>query len=67
MPTYDYHCTQCQYNSEELQKITAAPLTLCPSCGESTYKRQIGAGLQPHFSGSGFYCTDYSSLKSSDE
>ena len=59
MPTYDYFCTECDHQEEILQKMTDAPLGICPQCGKSTFVRKIGKGLGLQFQGSGFYETDY--------
>lgn len=67
MPNYDYECTQCGHKEEILQKITAAPLTECPQCGKSTFKRKFGLGIGLQFQGSGFYATDYKSQISSEK
>ena len=39
--TYDYKCERCDHEFEVEQKITEAPLTKCPECGEDALKRQI--------------------------
>jgi putative FmdB family regulatory protein len=64
MPNYDYQCAQCGHQEEILQKITEAPLVICPQCQSSAFKRKFGGGLGLQFQGSGFYCTDYSSSPS---
>jgi putative FmdB family regulatory protein len=58
MPTYDYKCLECSFTFEEFQKMTDAPLEVCPSCNGKV-KRLIGSGAAPIFKGSGFYQTDY--------
>jgi putative FmdB family regulatory protein len=62
MPIYEYVCETCDAPHEALQKINDTPLTDCPSCGESSLKKQISA---PGFrlSGSGWYETDFKSSK----
>lgn len=60
MPNYDYVCESCAHSFEELQKITADPLKMCPECKKETLKRKTGGGIGLSFSGSGFYATDYS-------
>ena len=60
MPIYEYICGACAAPHEALQKLSDAPLTDCPSCGEASLKKQISA---PGFrlSGSGWYETDFKS------
>lgn len=59
MPFYEYQCSNCGYELEELQSISADPLVICPNCGKNTLKRLIGIGGGLIFKGSGFYLTDY--------
>ncbi len=59
MPTYDYTCDACRHQFEEIQPITAPPLTDCPSCGQPRLRRLFGGGGGIIFKGSGFYETDY--------
>jgi putative FmdB family regulatory protein len=64
MPTYHYRCKACKREFEEIQSMSANPLTKCPSCGKKQLVRLIsGAGLV--FKGSGFYLTDYKKQGSS--
>src|SRR4029079_13832370 len=44
MPTYEYVCTECANEWEEVQKISEDALQVCPKCGKSTAKRQISGG-----------------------
>lgn len=67
MPNYDYQCTQCGHREEILQKITEAPLTTCPQCQQSTFKRKFGMGIGLQFQGAGFYCNDYNSKSAPSE
>ncbi|HTP80738.1 MAG TPA: zinc ribbon domain-containing protein [Bacteroidota bacterium] len=59
MPTYEYVCKECGHTFEELESITAKPLTVCPNCGKPALKRLMAAGAGTIFKGSGFYLTDY--------
>lgn len=59
MPTYEYRCSNCGNELEEIQSIKAEPLTHCPKCGKETLKRMISGGTSLIFKGSGFYLTDY--------
>jgi putative FmdB family regulatory protein len=70
MPTYVYHCEKCGSQFEQVQSISAKPLTvcskeLCPqkSWGKGKVKRVISGGAGLLFKGSGFYITDYRSDK----
>lgn len=59
MPFYEYQCSNCGHELEELQKMSDEPLLTCPNCGKDTLKRLIGTGAGLIFKGSGFYLTDY--------
>ncbi len=58
MPIYAYKCADCGHSKDVLQKISDAPLTVCPSCGKSTFSKQITAP-QFQLKGSGWYVTDF--------
>jgi len=58
MPIYAYKCTSCQHAQDVLQKMSDAPLTVCPACGQPTFAKQLtAAGFQ--LKGSGWYATDF--------
>ena len=58
MPIYAYRCASCGHAKDVLQKLTDPPLTVCPSCGASTFAKQVtAAGFQ--LKGSGWYATDF--------
>ncbi len=58
MPIYAYKCESCGHAKDVLQKMSDAPLTDCPACGASTFKKQLtAAGFQ--LKGSGWYATDF--------
>jgi putative FmdB family regulatory protein len=59
MPTYEYHCQDCDHDFEAFQSMSEAPLKTCPACGGHHVKRLISAGVGFIFKGSGFYITDY--------
>jgi putative FmdB family regulatory protein len=70
MPTYQYVCEKCGHQFDQLQPISAEPLTICPEklCarkrwGKGKVKRAIVSGAGLIFKGSGFYITDYRSEK----
>lgn len=62
MPTYEYRCTECEYEFEEFQSISDPPIVSCPSCQGKT-NRIISGGAGLIFKGSGFYITDYRNSK----
>ncbi|RYX89075.1 MAG: zinc ribbon domain-containing protein [Comamonadaceae bacterium] len=58
MPIYAYKCASCGQSKDVLQKISDAPLTVCPFCGEPAFTKQVtAAGFQ--LKGSGWYVTDF--------
>jgi putative FmdB family regulatory protein len=58
MPIYAYRCEACGFAKDVLQKISDDTLTICPSCGEDAYRKQVtAAGFQ--LKGSGWYVTDF--------
>ena len=58
MPIYAYKCESCGFAKDVLQKMSDAPLADCPSCGASSFKKQLtAAGFQ--LKGSGWYATDF--------
>jgi putative FmdB family regulatory protein len=60
MPIYAYRCEACGFAKDALQKVSDAPLTECPSCSQSAFKKQLtAAGFQ--LKGSGWYVTDFRS------
>jgi putative FmdB family regulatory protein len=59
MPTYEYQCRQCGFETEELQSMSEAPLTRCPRCNTDNLVRILGGGAGLIFKGTGFYLTDY--------
>jgi putative FmdB family regulatory protein len=58
MPIYAYRCEACGFAKDVLQKVSDAPLTDCPACSKSTFKKQLtAAGFQ--LKGTGWYVTDF--------
>lgn len=58
MPIYAYRCEACGFAKDVLQKVSDAPLTLCPSCDKAAFKKQLtAAGFQ--LKGTGWYVTDF--------
>jgi putative FmdB family regulatory protein len=58
MPIYAYTCSDCGLQKDVMQKMSDAPLTICPGCGKVTFIKQLtAAGFQ--LKGSGYYATDF--------
>ncbi|GAB3540060.1 hypothetical protein GCM10027343_08500 [Noviherbaspirillum agri] len=58
MPIYAYRCETCGFTKDVLQKVSDAPLTVCPSCEKNAFKKQLtAAGFQ--LKGTGWYATDF--------
>ena len=58
MPIYDFQCTNCNFQSEMLRKMSDPSLATCPNCKKETLAKKLSA---PSFqlSGSGWYATDF--------
>ena len=66
MPIYAYACSSCGTQQDAMQKISDAPLTICPACGKDTFTKQLtAAGF--HLKGSGYYVTDFKDKPKSGE
>jgi putative FmdB family regulatory protein len=60
MPIYEYQCDACGEEHEALQKLSDAPLMVCPACSEPELKKKISAaGFR--LKGGGWYETDFKS------
>ena len=57
MPIYGYRCSDCGHQFEVLQKMSDAPLQVCPNCQGKLTKVLYPTGVI--FKGSGYYTTDY--------
>ena len=58
MPIYEYSCGACGHHLEAFQKMSDAPLQVCPECSKSTLTKLISAaGFQ--LKGTGWYATDF--------
>ncbi|TAM88928.1 MAG: zinc ribbon domain-containing protein [Candidimonas sp.] len=63
MPIYVYKCSACGHTQDVLQKMSDPRLTVCPSCGKSTYEKQVtAAGFR--LKGTGWYVTDFRNIGS---
>ena len=60
MPTYSYRCGACAHSFDLVQRITADPIKLCPSCGVEAATRIITSG-NFILKGGGWYSDLYAS------
>jgi len=58
MPIYEYQCEACGEVHEALQKISDAPLEVCPHCEKSALRKKVTAAAF-RLSGGGWYETDF--------
>ena len=56
MPTYQYECTSCGHQFEQLQSFSDDPIKQCPKCDAEVKKIYSAVGVV--FKGSDFYKTD---------
>lgn len=63
MPTYQYRCNSCGFETEVFQRMTESALTTCTQCGKESFERVISAEGGFVLKGSGFYSTDYCGSK----
>jgi putative FmdB family regulatory protein len=61
MPTYEYACGACGHEWEEVQRITAPPIEVCPKCAKSSAHRLISGGTNFILKGGGWYSDLYAS------
>ncbi|WP_148862520.1 FmdB family zinc ribbon protein [Marinobacter fonticola] len=58
MPIYEYVCDACGHEKDVIQKMSDAPLKVCPSCEAEAFRKRISAaGFR--LSGTGWYETDF--------
>ncbi len=57
LPIYEYQCVDCEYRFEQMQSVSAPPVTKCPACGGKVSQLLSAPAVQ--FKGSGWYVTDY--------
>ena len=58
MPIYEYECTECGYQMEELQAFSDPPLKKCPKCKKNALEKMISLSSFK-LEGTGWYATDY--------
>lgn len=63
MPTYEYRCPSCGKCESNMLKMNYEIPVICIECHQAgkpcEMKRGPGGGIAVHFTGSGFYETDY--------
>ncbi len=59
MPVYEYECTDCRKVFEIQQKMSDAPLTVCPECEGAVKKLMSMSSFQ--LKGGGWYADGYAS------
>ena len=58
MPIYEYRCADCGHQDEFLQKVSEPLISVCPSCGKTSFRKLLSAaGFK--LKGSGWYATDF--------
>ncbi len=65
MPTYEYGCSECRHEWEEIQRITAPATEVCPKCGKTSAHRLISPGTNFILKGGGWYSDLYASSNAS--
>ena len=63
MPTYEYACSACGHQWEQVQRIVEAPIEVCPKCATKAAHRLISGGTNFILKGGGWYSDLYSSSK----
>ena len=58
MPIYEYRCQDCSHEFEEIQKMSADPVTVCPSCGGENVTKLLSAAAF-HLKGGGWANDNY--------
>jgi putative FmdB family regulatory protein len=66
VPLYEYQCRKCHHRFEEIQKVSARPITRCPRCRTGKVEKLISAPAV-HFKGTGWYVTDYAGKGKADK
>lgn len=65
MPIYEYKCSACGHELEEIQKFSDDPLVDCPKCGKPKLEKQISLGSF-HLKGHGWYKKNTIGIKRHD-
>ena len=66
MPIYEYQCDKCGHRFELMQRMSDAPPSECPECGNNGVKKLISkVGFK--LKGTGWYETDFKGKKTNDQ
>ena len=65
MPTYEYHCNNCDNEFEKFQRMSDSPVAECPKCGSSNTIRLVSC-TSFILKGTGWYVTDYARKERKD-
>ncbi len=57
MPIYEFICTDCHVNFEQIMSFAATQKPVCVACGSEHTQRKLSAPAI-HFKGGGFYLTE---------
>lgn len=57
MPIYEYQCTKCGHEFDEIQKFSDPPIQKCPKCKGKVEKKLSAPSFQ--LKGTGWYVTDF--------
>lgn len=57
MPIYEYACTKCGHEFDEIQKFSDPPIQKCPKCKGKVEKKMSLPSFQ--LKGTGWYVTDF--------
>jgi putative FmdB family regulatory protein len=64
LPIYEYQCPDCGHRFEQLQKISDAPIRVCPNCNQE-HLRKLVSQTSFVLKGGGWY-KDHYGLKGKD-
>lgn len=67
MPTYEFRCIACEQQFEVFQSMSEPDPVRCKLCGVEGKLEKLLFPVAVHYKGSGFYSTDYSGSKPSED